>query len=118
MEGKIVGAILAVLCAAIIIFAIETGKSLLQLIAGFVLFILPITILSSFRSTAGSFIVGFYVIIIGYIIYKFSYYDSLLGILLAVIIGGTMFYFRVNPYQPFSSEKYKAESKNERGGTE
>ena len=118
MEKKIVGVILAVVCAAIIIFALETGKSLLQLIAGFVLFILPITILSSFRSTAGAFIFGFYVIIIGYIVYKFSYYDSLLGILLAVIIGSFLFYFRVNPYQPFSSGKYTTESKNERGGTE
>jgi len=115
---KIVGAILAVICAAIIIFALETGKSFLQLIAGFVLFILPLTLLSSFRSTAGAFIFSFYVIIIGYIIYKFSYYDSLLGILLAIIIGSYLFYFRVNPYQPFSSEKYKTESKNERGGAE
>jgi predicted membrane protein len=118
MERKVLGAILAVICAAIIIFALEDGKSILQLVAGFILFIFPITLLSSFRSTAGAFIFSFYVIIIGYIIYKFSYFDSLLGILLAIIVGSSLFYFRVNPYQPFFSEKYKAEAKNEKGRKE
>ena len=34
----------------------------------------------------------------GYGMYKFEYYDTLLGILLAIIIGGSIAYFRINKY--------------------
>jgi len=86
---------------------IESGRSLIQFVIGFLLFILPITFISSFKSTAMSFILVLFGILVIYVIYKFSYFDAIFGIFLACLIGGSVFYFRVNQVQIFSVKDYK-----------
>ena len=49
-----------------------------------------------------------------YIVSKFLYHDFWLGVLLAGIIGGAAFYFRVNPYKPFSPTEYKKKAQEEK----
>jgi predicted membrane protein len=112
------GSIAAILCAGILIYAIESHRSLYQIFVGFILFVLPFSILSSFFSKIGSFIFIFISIMIGYIVAKFSYNDFWLGIALAAIIGGAIYFYitipaikTMNEYKPFSSKDYKENAK-------
>jgi len=109
----LIGGIVAVFCAAIVIFAIEGDKSFLQIIIGFAIFIIPFTFLSSFGSKIGSFIFIFCTILIAYLVTKFVYEDFWLGVLLASLIGGSAFYFRVFKYKPFSATEYKQSEKED-----
>ena len=45
------------------------------------------------------------------------YEDFWLGVLLAAIIGGSAFYFRVFKYKPFSATEYKQRAKEEHDKT-
>ena len=107
----ILGSVVALLTFAIIIFFIETNRSLLQLFIGFLIFIIPVTFISSFQSTTPVFIlVLFTAFFIYFGIYKYEYFDTLFGLLLAIIIGGAIAYFRINKYKLFSPSEYKKEN--------
>lgn len=107
----ILGSVVALLTFAIIIFFIETDRSLLQLFIGFLIFIIPVTFISSFQSTTPVFIlVLFTAFFIYFGIYKYEYFDTLFGLLLAIIIGGAIAYFRINKYKLFSPSEYKKET--------
>tara|TARA_Y100000385_G_C12806177_1_gene514043 strand:- start:204 stop:563 length:360 start_codon:yes stop_codon:yes gene_type:complete len=112
MKNVLIGAIAAIFCAGIIIFAVEYERSLLQVFIGFAIFVLPITFIGSFKSKVGSFLFIFSTIIIGYTVSKFLYHDFWIGVLLAGIIGGSASYFRVEKYQPFSATDYEEMAKN------
>ena len=114
MRNILLGSVVAIITVALIIFIVETGRSLLQFAIGFFLFIIPITFISSFKSTIMSFILVAFSILVLYVIYKYSYQDAIFGIILACIIGGSIFYFRVNRIQPFSATDYKNTAMNKR----
>jgi hypothetical protein len=113
IKNVIIGTVAAFLCGGIIIYTIEENKSLIQILAGFLIFIFPITFLSAFRSKVGAFAFVFASIMITYFVSKFLFYDFWFGVLLAGIIGGSAFYFRVNPYKPFSPTEYKKKMQDE-----
>jgi uncharacterized membrane protein YraQ (UPF0718 family) len=52
------------------------------------------------------FVLVTFSIFVAYIIYKFGFLDAIWGILLAILIGGTIFYFRINKVRLFSSNDY------------
>ncbi|MFZ4413880.1 MAG: hypothetical protein ACOYOV_12420 [Bacteroidales bacterium] len=106
-----IGASVALLCAAIIIYSIEFAKSFLQIGLGFFLFIFPFTFLSLFTSKIGSFIFIFITTIITYIVSRHLFNDFWLGVILAGIIGGSAFYFRINRIKLFSPSDYKNKAK-------
>ena len=110
----ILGSIVAIFSFLIIVYAIETDKSLLYMFLGFLFFILPITFISSFESTVPIFILVLFSAFFCYGMYKFEYYDALLGVLLAFIIGGSIAYFRINKYTLFSPEQYNHDTRNEK----
>ena len=114
IRNILIGSFAAILCAGIIILSIEEKKSFYQILAGFLIFIFPFTFLSSFGSKIGSFIFVFITLITAYIVSKFLYNDFWLGVLLAGIIGCAAFYFRVNPYKPFSPTEYKKKEQAEK----
>jgi len=107
-----VGIIAAILVFGLIVFAIETKKSLLQALVGFGLFVIPFTFLSSFKSKVSSFILALITLIILYTCYKFGYTDIWIGVLMAGIIGGSAFYFRVNKVKTFDAEDYIEKARN------
>ena len=108
MNKKILlGSITALISFGIIVYAIETDKSLFEMFIGFLLFIIPITFISSFNSTTSTFILVISTAFFTYGMYKFEYYDTLLGLLLATIIGGSIAYFRIEKYKLFSASQYK-----------
>lgn len=107
IRNIIIGSIVAIITAGIIIFAIETDSSFLQILGGFIVFILPFTFLSSFKSKTGSFIFVFAVILITYLVSKYMLLDFWLGVAEAAVIGGAAFYYMVNRYKPFNQITYK-----------
>jgi L-lactate permease len=122
MESKLrnilIGSIAALLCASILIYAIESQRSLSQIFLGFIIFVFPFALLSAFFSKTGSFLLVFVSVMTGYTVTTYSYNDFWLGILLAAIIGGAVFLYvtipsvkTMNDYKPFSAEDYKEKAK-------
>ena len=114
----LIGSIAAILCSGILIYAIESHRSLYQILLGFILFVIPFALLSAFFSKTGSFILVFISIMVGYIVTKYSYNDFWLGIVLAGFIGGAVYFYitipaikTMNEYKPFSSKDYKENAK-------
>lgn len=115
----LVGTVAAILCAGILIYAVESHRSLNQIFLAFILFVLPFSLLSAFFSKTGSFILVFTSIIIGFVVTKYSYNDFWLGIVFAAIIGGAVYFYitipsikKMNTYKPFSPNDYKEQSKS------
>jgi len=106
------GGVLAVITAGIIIYSIENSKSFLQILCGFILFIFPFIFLSSFFSRTGTFIFIFTSIMITYLVTKYYFSDFWIGVLLAFILGTSIFIFKVNTYEIFSPTKYRDKLKN------
>lgn len=112
----ILGSIVALSTFAIIVYAIETDKSLLQLFIGFMIFIIPVTFISSFQSTTPVFLLVLFTSFFIYFgIYKYEYFDTLFGLLMAVIIGSAIAYFRIDKYELFSRSEYKDKVKKSKG---
>ena len=109
----LIGILAAVIFGGLIIFAIEDKRSFLQILAGFAFCIIPFTFLSSFSSKIASFLLAVTVIVLAYVAYKLEYQDFWIGIVMAAVIGGAAFYFRVNKYKPFSPSDYKEEAENQ-----
>jgi hypothetical protein len=107
IKNILIGTLAAIMCTAIIILAIEEKKSFFQILTGFLLFVFPFTFISSFNSKIGAFIFVIATIMTTYFVSKFLLYDFWFGVLLAGIIGGSAFFFRVNPYKLFSPKEYK-----------
>lgn len=114
----LIGSIAAILCSGILIYAIESHRSLYQILLGFILFVIPFALLSAFFSKTGSFILVFISIMVGYIVTKYSYNDFWIGIVLAGIIGGAIYIYitipaikTMNEYKPFSPNDYKEKAK-------
>ena len=106
----ILGVLVGLSVFGIIVYSVNTDKSLIQLFIGFILFIFPIMFISSFGSVAAIFILTIYVATTGYFINTYEFYDTLMGLLLAIIIGGSIAYFRIGKYEIFSSKEYIEDS--------
>jgi CHASE2 domain-containing sensor protein len=102
----LIGGVIAIISAALIIYLIETERSLLQFAIGFLLFIFPVTFISSFRSTVMAALLVFFSILVCYVIFMFELWDAVFGILLAALIGGTIYYYRVSRVSAFHSDDY------------
>jgi len=111
VNNVLIGVLAAIVIGGLIIYAIEDDRSLLQILSGFVICIVPFTFLSSFFSKVASFILALSFILLGYLAFKMEYYDVWIGVVMAAVIGGATFYFRINQYKPFSTKDYKKETK-------
>ena len=117
-KSILIGSLAAVLCSCILIYSIESNRSLYQIGFGFLLFVLPFSFFSTFFSKIGSFIFVFSTIMIGFIVSKFYFNDFWIGVLLAAIIGGAIYYYltipsvkKMNEYKPFNASDYKQNAK-------
>ena len=104
----ITGIILAFLSCGILILAFETNRSFLQIGIAFLLFILPISFISSIHRKVAVFIFTSFLIIGGYICIKMQWFDTGFGIALAILLGGATYLFRVSKSKTFDSADYKA----------
>ena len=91
----VTGIITALLFSAVIIWSIEKEYSFLQMLVGFLCFILPIIFFSGIKNNVAVFIILTVAILFGYLSYKWEYNHVWAGILLAFILGFPIHYFRV-----------------------
>jgi hypothetical protein len=111
-KNILIGTTAALLCAGIIIYSIESAKSFFQIAVGFLIYIIPFAFLSVYNSKVGSFIFVFITTFITYSVSKFMLHDFWLGVILAGIIGGAAYYFRVSCTKVFSPSECKQKAKN------
>jgi hypothetical protein len=116
MNKILAGCILALITAASVIFMIQTGRSLPLFVIGFVLFVVPVTFISSFKSPGMAFCLALFFVFTGYAIWSFALWDMIWGILLAVLIGGSLYYFKIKNIQRFSTSEYKKLNSNPKQG--
>jgi len=110
VNNTLIGILAAILIGGLIIYSIEDERSLLQILTGFGICIVPFSFLSSFFSKVASFILALFFILLGYLAFKMEFYDVWIGIIMAAVIGGATFYFRINKYKPFSAKDYKKQA--------
>lgn len=91
----LIGSITAVLFSTVVIWSIEQSYSFWQLLTGFVCAILPIVFFSGIRNSVAVFILLSVAIIFGYLSFKWEFQHVWAGILLALILGFPIHYFRV-----------------------
>jgi|TARA_B110000037_G_C16746555_1_gene353459 hypothetical protein len=97
----IIGIVASLLVSAIIIYSIENNHSFVQIFLGFISFIFPAIFITSFKSKVSVFLLSTTVIIVAYVIYKFSFLDFIIGVVLAIISGGAISYYRVSKANVF-----------------
>ena len=91
----IIGIITAVLFCGVFIWSIEQGYSLWQMTVGFTVFLLPVIFLSTIRANASVFAMLSFTILFIYLCYRWEYYHVYAGILMAIIVGFPIHYYRV-----------------------
>lgn len=109
-----IGIFAAIIFMGLIIYSIEDDRSILQMIVGFMFFIIPFTFVSSFTSKIMSFLLVSFAILFGYIGYKMGYEDLWIGIIQSLVIGGATYFYRIRKTTTFSASDYKEEAKNQR----
>lgn len=113
-KNMLVGVLAAIIVVGLLIFTIETDRSLLQMVTGFILFIFPFMFISSFTTKIMSFILASFTILFGYISYKIGFHDFWIGITQALVIGGAIYYYRIRSTKNFSANNYKEQAQNQR----
>lgn len=103
----LIGTVVALLSAGLIIFSFEYEKSFWQIVLGFILFFLPITFFSTFFSKIGAFIFVFSSVLISYFVNRYLLDDFWIGVLLALVLGGSLYFFRVRRYISFDPVNYR-----------
>jgi hypothetical protein len=112
-KDTIIGLIAAIIVVGVLIFAIEDDRSILQLIVGFIFFIIPFIFISSFTSKIMSFLLASFTILFGYIGHKMGYEDLWIGIIQAFVIGGAIYYYRIRTTKNFSPTDYKEQAQKQ-----
>lgn len=95
MIKTITGIIIGVLFSGLLIYSISEGYSLMQVFAGFILFIFPAIFLSSFKSRTASFILTFVATLFIYICFKYNYTNTWAGVAMALTLGLPLYYLKV-----------------------
>lgn len=114
LQKVLFGILFAVLFCGIIIYSIESHRSFLQILAGFCTFFIPFVFISSYNSRGGAFIFSFVIIMVGYFVTRYFYHDFWIGVLLAGLLGGAIFYFRIRLATTFSTSSYIETAKSSR----
>jgi len=91
----IIGLLISILVCGILIFSFEKNYSFLQIIIGFMLYILPSIFITTFQSKLTVFIISSTTIMVSYISYKYQFYDVWAGVILALIVGRTINFYKI-----------------------
>jgi len=89
----IVGVTIALLFSGILIFSIENDCSLIQVVFGFVVYLIPIIFVSEIKNNSRVFVVLVFSILFAYLNIKWGFYSTFIGVLLATIVGLPIHYF-------------------------
>jgi hypothetical protein len=90
-----IGVLLSIVICGTIIFSIEKNYSFLQIIIGFLVYILPSIFTNSLQSKLTIFLLSSTTIMLGFFSYKYKFYDVWLGVFLALLIGRTINFYKI-----------------------
>ena len=94
-NNLIVGFLLSIIICGILIFSFENNYSSIQIIVGFLIYILPSIFITSLQSKLTVFLLTSTTILLGFLSYKYQFYDFWIGVLEALIIGRAINYYRI-----------------------
>lgn len=91
----LIGIITALLFCLVIIWSVEHNYSFYEIMFGFIAFVFPVIFFSSIKSNASIFIFLTFSILVLYLSYRWSFYHVFIGLVLAVILGWPIHFFKV-----------------------
>jgi hypothetical protein len=94
-NNLLTGVVLSVILCGLIIFSIEKNYSFLQIIVGFMVYILPSIFITSLQSKLTIFLLSSTTIMLGFLSYKYQFYDIWVGGLEALIIGRAINFYKI-----------------------
>lgn len=86
---------MSILICGILIFSIEKNYSFFQIIISFLIYILPTIFITSLQSKLTVFLISSTTIMIAYISYKYHFYDVWIGVILAILTGRTINFYKI-----------------------
>lgn len=93
--NPLIALLISVITCGILIFSFEKEFSFLQILLGFVVYILPSIFVTSFQSKLTVFIISTTTILLGYFSFKNQFYEIWVGVLLALLIGRTINFYKI-----------------------
>jgi hypothetical protein len=94
-NNPLIGLLISVITCGILIFSFEKEFSFLQILLGFVVYILPSIFVTSFQSKLTVFIISTTTILLGYFSFKNQFYEIWVGVILALLIGRTINFYKI-----------------------
>lgn len=94
-NNTLIGFLISVITCGLLIFSFEKGFSFLQILLGFGVYILPSIFVTSFQSKLTIFIISTTTILLGYFSFKNQFYEIWVGVLLALLIGRTINFYKI-----------------------
>ncbi len=94
-SNLIIGLLISIIVCGILIFSFEKNYSFLQITIGFLIYILPSIFITSLQSKLTVFLLSSTTIMIAYISYKYHFYNIWVGVILALIIGRTINFYKI-----------------------
>lgn len=91
----IIGVLLSILVCGILIFSFEKNYSFLQITIGFLVYILSSIFVTSLQSKLTVFLISSTTIMIAYISYTYHFYDVWIGVILAILTGRTINFYKI-----------------------
>jgi len=95
MYKVLTGILVAIVFSVLIIMSIEKQYSFYQVSLGFVIYIIPAMFISSFKSRGLAFIITVVSILLAYSSYRFEWHATWVGVLMALVIGLPIYYYRI-----------------------
>ena len=89
------GVVLSAIICGLIIFSIEKNYSLTQIIVGFLIYILPSIFITSLQSKLSVFLLSSTTIMLGFLSFKYQFYEIWIGVSEAIIIGRSINYYKI-----------------------
>ncbi len=95
MNKTFIGVVIALIFSGLIILSLENDYSFSQIFIGFIVFIIPSIFISSFKSATLSIILTVICVLFFYFSIHFKFYNTWVGVLMALTIGLPIYYYRV-----------------------
>jgi hypothetical protein len=95
MYKVLTGTLIATVFSALIILSIEKQYSFYQISFGFLVYIIPVMFISSFKSRGLAFLITVISILFAYSSYRFQWHATWIGVLMSFSIGLPVYFFRV-----------------------
>lgn len=94
-NNPLIGFLISVITCGLLIFSIEKNYSFLHIFLGFGVYILPSIFITSVKSKLTTFLISTTTILLGYLSLKYQFYDVWVGVLLALLIGRTINFYKI-----------------------